>query len=124
MTEPLAAVCNGLCDPSLIEPGDRVLTIGPGPIGALATQVVRASGGDATVIGMPTDRMRLDTISEFGFDTATVDELPDLADTSRRFDVSVDCAGVSASGALALRPPRKSDASSDWGSAEPTSQCH
>src|SRR6478672_2640479 len=59
LSEPLACICNALLDPPVIASGDRVLVIGPGPIGLLAAQVARACGGQVTVRGTARDAARL-----------------------------------------------------------------
>ena len=48
MTEPLACVCHAVFDLTKISPTDIVLVSGPGPIGLMTMQVVKAHG--ATVI--------------------------------------------------------------------------
>ena len=60
MTEPLACCCQSLLDPDRVGEGDRVLVVGPGPIGLLAAQVARAAGGDVHVRGTPRDAARLE----------------------------------------------------------------
>ena len=59
LTEPLACVCNALFDPPVVAPGDEVLVLGPGAIGLLAAQAVRAAGGRVTVVGTERDTARL-----------------------------------------------------------------
>ena len=60
LTEPLACVCNALFDPPVVAPGDEVLVLGPGAIGLLAAQAVRAAGGRVTVVGTERDAARLE----------------------------------------------------------------
>ena len=71
LAEPLACVCQCLCDPPLVAAGDRVLVTGPGPIGLLAAQVARAHGGMVTVVGLASDVTRLEAAAELGFATGT-----------------------------------------------------
>ena len=40
--EPLACVTQCLCDPAVASPGDRALVVGPGAMGNLCAQVLRA----------------------------------------------------------------------------------
>lgn len=88
LTEPLACVCNCLLDPPLISAGDRVLVVGPGPVGLITAQVARACGGDAHVRGIPRDAVRLEKARELGFETSLDgDEMP------APFDVVIDCSG-------------------------------
>jgi L-iditol 2-dehydrogenase len=101
LAEPLACVCQCLLDPHVIGPGDQVLVVGPGPMGALAAQVANAVGGRVVVVGLPADRERLAIIDRLGLATVVgTDELNGV-------DVAIEASG-SASGARAaleaLRP--------------------
>jgi L-iditol 2-dehydrogenase len=96
LAEPLACVCQCLCDPAAVFPGDEVLVTGPGPVGLLAAQVARALGGRPLVAGLPRDEIRLDAASGLGFETALADEL----DGDERFQAVIECSG-SAGGATA-----------------------
>ena len=70
LIEPLACVCQCLCDPSKVTVGDRVLVTGPGPVGLLAAQVARAQGGNVLVVGLPRDEDRLAAARSLDFETA------------------------------------------------------
>jgi L-iditol 2-dehydrogenase len=105
--EPLACVCHGLCDPSAVDPGDRVLVVGPGPIGLLAAQVAAAGGGQVTVAGLPQDAGRLAVASELGLATLSVDRLADGEAATFGFDVVVECSGSAGGLALCLTAVRK-----------------
>lgn len=50
LTEPLACVVQGL-DDLRIQPGERVLVLGAGPIGLMALALARAAGADVSVVG-------------------------------------------------------------------------
>lgn len=50
LTEPLACVVQGL-DDLRIQPGERVLVLGAGPIGLMAVALARASGAEVSVVG-------------------------------------------------------------------------
>jgi L-iditol 2-dehydrogenase len=87
LLEPLACVCQCLLDPTEVVPGDRVLVVGPGPMGLLAAQVARALGGDVVVAGLPSDAERLAAARALGFEAVDGGgELPAV-------DVSVDASG-------------------------------
>ena len=108
LMEPLACVCNALFDPPAVQPGDRVLVSGPGPVGLLAAQVARTAGGRVVVVGTAVDRERLEVASRLGFETRTLDDATDadalaVEGHERRIDVVVECAGVGAAVAAALR---------------------
>jgi L-iditol 2-dehydrogenase len=102
LVEPLACVCQCLCDPSAVAPGDEVLVTGAGPVGLLAAQVARALGGDVLVTGHARDTTRLAAARALGFDTAVSDDPQAFARFERRLgaDVVVECSG-SAEGATA-----------------------
>lgn len=94
LAEPLACVCHCLLDPPLVAPADRVLVTGPGPVGLLAAQVARASGGRVLVSGLASDEARLSVARSLGLETAVAGEA--IADQ----DVVVECSGT-AGGATA-----------------------
>jgi L-iditol 2-dehydrogenase len=109
LCEPLACVCQSLCDPSIVGPGDDVLVIGPGTMGLLAAQVSRACGGRVLVIGTDRDRIRLDKALELGFE---VGPAGDQAPTSGRADgygphVVIECSGSGAAMSAGLNAVRR-----------------
>ena len=55
LTEPLACVCHAVFDLTEISPTDLVLISGPGPIGLMTMQVVRAHGARVLVSGTDAD---------------------------------------------------------------------
>ena len=101
LTEPLACVCQCLCDPNLVSPGDRVLVVGPGPIGLIAAQLARALGGAAHVRGLPRDALRLQKAEELGFATSVEGDL------GEPFDVVVDSSGRETGMMLCLQSARR-----------------
>ena len=101
MAEPLACVCHSLLDPARVEDGDAVLVVGPGPIGLLAAQVARASGGRVHVRGTPRDAVRLAAAESLGFETSTTEDGPLTA------DVVVECSGAGAGMAFGLESARR-----------------
>lgn len=68
--EPLACVAHCLCDPATTSPGDLALVIGPGTIGLLAAQVLRAQGARVLLVGTERDHQRLAVAQQLGL-TAT-----------------------------------------------------
>jgi len=104
--EPLACVAHCLCDPAVASPGDRVLVVGPGAMGLLAAQVLRAQGARVTVVGTDRDQVRLEVARELGVRPVVVDGLAAVA-PPLGFDVVADCSGSAAgiaSGLLHVRP--------------------
>lgn len=101
MAEPLACVCNCLCDPTAISPGDRVLVTGPGPVGLLAAQVARAAGAAPVLMGLPSDTARLDVAQKLGLEVAIAGE------PIREIDVAIECSGHPAAVFTALTAVRR-----------------
>jgi len=102
LTEPCCVAYNAVVRNSRIEPGDRVLVIGPGTIGILSAAVARLCGADVGVLGLPSDRVRLDIASRYGCTPLT-----DAADWAWErdglgADVVIDAAGVSPTLKLAI----------------------
>jgi L-iditol 2-dehydrogenase len=64
--EPLGVALHAL-ERCVLKPGDDVAILGPGPIGLLATQLVKQSGaGLIFVAGLEKDRQRLDFAEKWG----------------------------------------------------------
>jgi len=102
LTEPLGCVCRCLLEPSAVMPGDRVLIVGPGPIGLLAAQVAALPGAaEVVVAGLPSDERRLEIARSLGFDTALA------TDGLGEFDVVVECSGSAGGATAALLAARK-----------------
>jgi L-iditol 2-dehydrogenase len=100
LVEPLACVCHCLESPAAIEGADCLVT-GPGPIGLLAAQVLRARGGNVLVVGLPSDEVRLGVASQLGFETATEPPAADL------YHVVVECSGSAGGAATCLAAARR-----------------
>jgi L-iditol 2-dehydrogenase len=100
LTEPLACVCNALFDPPVVAPGDEVLVLGPGAIGLLAAQAVRAAGGRVTIVGTERDTARLELATKLGLQARV-----DAART--QFDVVVECSGSEGGIASGLQATRR-----------------
>ncbi len=108
LTEPLACVCNCLCDPSPISPGDDVLVVGPGTMGRLAAQVARAAGGRVVISGTAHDAVRLALAGDLGFATILADDAAAFARLGGGFgaDVVIECSGSGAGITAALQAAR------------------
>ena len=102
--EPLACVAQALCGPSVAAPGDRALVVGPGAIGLLAAQILRAQGADVTVVGGEGDEIRLAAARHLGL---AVSKGEDIEVPAGGFDVVAECSGSEGGVALALRSVRK-----------------
>lgn len=109
LCEPLACVCQALCDPSIVAPGDDVVVTGPGPMGLLAAQVARSCGGEVTVVGTDRDRLRLAKAEELGFGVAPADGLATLSALGDGYGpaVVIECSGAEAAMAAGLQVLRR-----------------
>jgi len=102
LCEPLACVCHSLLEPEpAVRSGDDVLVIGPGPVGLLAAQVARASGGEVHVRGTPRDEMRLAATRALGLETSTTE------DAAVEADVVIECSGSEAGMGAGLAAARR-----------------
>jgi L-iditol 2-dehydrogenase len=59
LTEPCCVAFSAVATNVTILPGDRVLVLGPGPIGLLCAAVARLRGAEVGVVGLPRDAARL-----------------------------------------------------------------
>ncbi|MBS1883629.1 MAG: alcohol dehydrogenase catalytic domain-containing protein [Actinobacteria bacterium] len=101
LAEPLACVCHCMLNPSVAGPGDRVLVVGPGPMGVLAAQVGRALGAKVVVHGLPADALRLEIVRELGF------EAVDDSEAYAAADVAIDASGSAAGAGACLAALRR-----------------
>jgi L-iditol 2-dehydrogenase len=101
LLEPLSCVAQCLLDPPIVNPGDRVLVIGPGTMGQLSAQVAKMQGGQVLMVGLEKDAPRLKVAQDAGISTST--STPE----SEAFDVVIECSGSAAGFGLALRCARR-----------------
>jgi L-iditol 2-dehydrogenase len=100
LTEPLACVVHGALEQAQPLPGDLAVVAGPGAIGLLTLQAVRAAGARAVVLGTSVDERRLDLARTLGAEhvvnvgqgdpAALIGELTD----GRGADVVYECSGA------------------------------
>lgn len=92
MIEPLSVAYRGVVRIGGVEAGERVLVLGPGPIGSLAGLLAERAGADVTVVGLQRDKQRLEMLESVGLDVDTLggsdNPVPDGT-----FDVAVDATG-------------------------------
>lgn len=103
LTEPCSVAYNAVIKNSRIAPGNRVLVIGPGPIGILCGAMARIAGANVAVFGLEQDRARLAIAEQYGC-TALVGGATAWAmeEDGLGVDLVIDAAGVSASLKTAL----------------------
>ncbi|MDJ0954467.1 MAG: alcohol dehydrogenase catalytic domain-containing protein [Acidimicrobiia bacterium] len=107
LAEPLACVTRCLFDPPVIDPGDRVLVVGPGAMGQLTAQCARAAGGIVTLAGLERDRARLEVAASLGFEVVVAEgEGAELGE----FDVVAEASGHEGGARTALGAVRKDGA--------------
>lgn len=67
-TEPLACCVHAALEKTSVKEQDKVLIFGPGPIGLLQLQVVKAQGAFVIMAGITKDQKRLELAKELGAD--------------------------------------------------------
>jgi L-iditol 2-dehydrogenase len=115
VVEPAANTVTDIIERKVIEAGDFVVLLGPGPIGLLAAQVARAAGArDVMIVGAPADEaLRLETARKLGFtevvnfaQTDPVARCLELTD-GRGADLVIECSGSPAAIAQSIVMARK-----------------
>ena len=103
LTEPCCVAYSAVVKNARIEPGDRVVVLGPGTIGILCAALARLCGAEVAVVGLPTDRARLEVAKQYGCETITGDATEwALSRDGLGCDGVVDAAGASATLRIAL----------------------
>lgn len=105
LLEPLACAANCLCDPGIVQPGDRVVVAGPGAMGLLAGQIALAAGGTVEVVGTERDHARLALADALGMSTSLAEDAEDRPADS--IDVFVEASGNAAAADVGLRKLRR-----------------
>lgn len=96
LTEPCCVAFNAVIQNGRITPGDRVIVLGPGPIGILCAAMARLAGAEVALVGLERDRVRLEIARRYGCEvivgdaTAWAKERDGLG-----VDGVIDAAGVS-----------------------------
>lgn len=118
LTEPCCVAFNAVVENSRIKPGDRVVVLGPGTIGILCAAMARLCGAEVALVGLETDRHRLDIARTYGCEVI----VGDATDWARQrdglgADCVIDAAGVSATLQIALQlvRPNGQIAKVGWG---------
>ncbi len=97
LAEPCCVAYNAVVHNGDAKPGDRVVVLGPGPIGLLCALMARLQGAEVIVVGLERDSARLAVAEDCGLETMTGDP-----SGSMHADGVIDAAGVSASLRIAL----------------------
>jgi alcohol dehydrogenase/L-iditol 2-dehydrogenase len=103
LTEPCCVAFNTVSGNVRIRPGDRIVVLGPGPIGILSGAIARLSGAEVAVVGLEQDLARLEVSRAYDCEPI-VGNASEWAQAVDGFgaDGVVDATGVSAALSTAL----------------------
>ena len=103
LTEPCCVAFNAVVSNAKVRPGDRIVVLGPGPIGVLCGAVARLCGAEVAIVGLENDRARLNVATTYGCE-AIVGDAADwaLEVDGLGADGVVDATGVSVALSTAL----------------------
>lgn len=103
LTEPCCVAYNAVVKNARIEPGDRVVVLGPGTIGLLCAAMARLCGAEVAVVGLEQDRARLAVAERYGCETIAGDAAPWARERDGLgCDGVIDAAGASATLKIAM----------------------
>ena len=122
LTEPLACVVHGVLNSRCVNPGDVAVIAGPGAIGLLTLQVVKAAGATVIMLGTDVDTNRLELAKSLGADYTiniqqqSAEELVrDLTQEGLGVDVVYECSGAGrGSSAIIDSRPTTGTLCPDW----------
>lgn len=101
ITEPTAICITGL-DRVGLKSGERVLVIGPGPIGLISALLAKASGAsEVLVVGRKSSHDRLVIAQQLGLSVYEIGDTDPVKVLGERFDVVIDSTGNALSLAVA-----------------------
>lgn len=97
LTEPCCVAFNAVVMNGEIQPGDRIVVFGPGPIGLLCAAMARLQGAEVAVVGLERDKGRLEIAEQYYGCQPIIAGLDDWAYEVDGLGVNgvVDAAGVS-----------------------------
>ena len=104
LTEPCCVAFSAVATNVTVLPGDRILVLGPGPIGLLCGAMAKLRGADVAVAGLPRDAERLELAKQLGCQAIDISTAADWANERDGLgcDGVVDAAGVSATLKIAI----------------------
>jgi alcohol dehydrogenase/L-iditol 2-dehydrogenase len=104
LTEPCCVAYNSVAVNSSVKHGERVIVIGPGTIGILCAAVARICGAEVAVVGLESDKLRLDIAKQYGCETIIGDATEWAKDRDGLgADLIIDAAGASITLKMALQ---------------------
>ncbi len=97
LTEPCSVAYSAVVVNGAIQPGDRIVVFGPGPIGLLCAAMARLQGAEVAVVGLERDKSRLEIAKRYYGCQPVVEGLDEWALETDGLGVNgvVDAAGVS-----------------------------
>ena len=113
LTEPLACCVHAVLDLTRISAGDVVAITGPGPIGLLCLQLVKAAGACAVMCGTTLDAERLALARQWGADATLDVQAQDVIEWLNAYtgglgaDIWLECSGAPAAARLGLMATRR-----------------
>ncbi len=104
LTEPCCVAYNAVVKNASIEPGDRVVVLGPGTIGILCAAMARLCGAEVAMVGLEADRQRLEIAKQYGCEPI-IGDATDWAKARDGLgcDGVIDAAGASVTLKIALQ---------------------
>ena len=66
LTEPCCVAYSAVVENAHIKPGDRVVVLGPGPIGILCAAMAKLCGAEVAMVGLEPDKTRLAVAARYG----------------------------------------------------------
>ncbi|MBU6174646.1 MAG: zinc-binding dehydrogenase, partial [Planctomycetes bacterium] len=104
LTEPCCVAYNAVVKNARIEPGDRVVVLGPGTIGILCAAMARLCGAEVALVGLEADRQRLNIAAQHYGCTAIVGDARNwsMERDGLGADGIIDAAGASITLKIAL----------------------
>lgn len=110
LTEPCCVAYSAAVVNADIEPGDRILVLGPGPIGMLCAAIASLRGATVAVAGLARDQTRLEVAKQYGCEPLLVSDAESWALDGDRNALGVegviDSTGVSAALEVAMKVVR------------------
>lgn len=104
LTEPCCVAYNAVVRNARIEPGDRVVVLGPGTIGILCAAMARLCGAQVAIVGLAHDQPRLKIAQQYGCEVIVGDARDwSLERDGLGCDGVIDAAGASATLEIALQ---------------------
>ncbi|MGI9240710.1 MAG: zinc-binding dehydrogenase [Verrucomicrobiales bacterium] len=104
LTEPCCVAYNAVVRNARIEPGDRIVVLGPGTIGILCAAMAKLCGAEVAIVGLEQDTARLEIARKYGCEIITGDCTAwALERDGLGCDGVIDAAGASATLEIALQ---------------------